>query len=114
MSRKIIMAGKLNDCFQKPNNIKDIISKINKLNVNKNQKYILFIAAIRIMEEEKQNIRLIKQLEEMRNETSIYNTFSKSKYICNIISEIKALDKNKYLEEIDSLLKYIIQNNIEI
>lgn len=114
MSRKIIMAGKLKPGFQKPNNMQEIINKINKLNINKNQKYILFIAAIRIIEDKKENIRLIKQLEEMKNETEIYNNFSKSKYISNIITTIKTLDKQKYLDEINIILKYVKENNIEI
>lgn len=114
MGRKIIMAGKLNHVFQKPDNLKEIINKINKLDINKNQRYILFIACIRIIENQKENIRLIKQLEEMQNETEIYNNFQKSKYITNIINTVNLIPKEIYEQEISNLITYVKEKNVKI
>lgn len=114
MSRTIIMAGRLTRNFQKPQNIKIIIKKINKIKINKNQKYILFLAAIRIIEEKKQNIRLLSQLEEMKSEKEIINNFTKSKYITNIIEYLKTLDSDKYFKEIDNLITFVNDKKIEI
>lgn len=114
MERKIIIAGKLNQKLQKPNNIEKIIEQINNISINKNQKYILFIAAIRIIEDKKQTFQLIKQLEEMKKEKQIINKFSKSKYIFNIIKYLENLEQGDYKQEIETLINYVKTNNIEL
>lgn len=114
MERKIIMAGKLNPQLQKPNNIEKIIGQINSVPINKNQKYILFIAAIRIIEDKKQNAQLIRQLEEMQKEKQIIKKFSKSKYIFNIIKYLENMNQNDYKQEIETLINYVKTNNIEL
>lgn len=114
MSRKVVMAGKLINGVQKPDNLKEIVNKINKIPINKKQKYILFIATIRIIGNQKEKLSIIKQLEELKNDNEIYNNFNKSKYISNIVEELKKINKKTYISEINLLIEYVQQNNIEI
>lgn len=114
MEKKMILAGKIKPGISKSENIKEIIEKINKLKIGKSEKGILFLASMILLSPKKETIELINQLKRFKKEGTVYPDFSSSRYISNILVEVKQLEKEEFENKIDILIKYIQKNNVNL
>lgn len=114
MEKKMILAGKIKPGISKSENIKEIIEKINKLKIGKSEKEILFLASMILLSPKKETIELINQLKRFKKEGTVYPDFSSSRYISNILVEVKQLEKEEFENKIDILIKYIQKNNVNL
>lgn len=113
MERKVVFAGKIQPGISKGQNCLEIINEINKFKIKKEMKEILFLAVMKIFPADKRNKDIIFHLESFKRNGRVYPEFSTSKYIQNVINEIKLLsdeDFNKYLEK---LIEFVSANNVE-
>lgn len=113
MERRMIYSGKITPGISKSQNCLQIINQINKLKIKKEMKEMLFLAAMKIFPTEKRNEDIIFHLESFRKNGKIYPEFSSSKYIQNIINEVKLINEDRFQEYIEQLIEYVKNNNIE-
>ena len=113
MNRELII---LNDPTQMINKttINKLISEINKLKINKSMKQILLIASLNLLSSIKTAKGLTYQLENFRNQGKIYPEKTKSKYINNILKDIKKMSISDFTNNINNLINFLNTNNITI
>lgn len=114
MEKKMILAGKFKPGISKRENIKEIIEKINKLKISKEEREILFLTAMILLPAKKETKEMVNQLKRFKKEGKIYPDFSSSKYISNIIDNVKQIDQEQFQEKTDRLIQYIETNNINL
>lgn len=113
MNRELII---LNDPTQMINKtvINKLITEINKLKINKSMKQILLIASLNLLSSIKTAKGLTYQLENFRNQGKIYPKKTKSKYINNILKDIKKMSISDFTNNINNLINFLNTNNITI
>ncbi len=114
MEKRMILSGRIKPGISKSENIKEIIEKINKLKIKKMQKEILFLTSMILLSPIKETTELVSQLKRFKKESRIYPDFSSSKYITNILNDVKKLEKEEFKTEIDELIIYIQENGINL
>ncbi len=113
MERKVVFAGRIKPGISKSKNCLEIINKINTFKMNKQMKQILFLAVMKIFPEDKRNKDIIFHLESFKKNGSIYPEFSSSKYIQNVINEVKSINNEDFAKYIEKLIDFVKVNNIE-
>lgn len=113
MNRELII---LNNPTQMINKtvINKLITEINKLKINKSMKQILLIASLNLLSSIKTAKGLTYQLENFRNQGKIYPKKTKSKYINNILKDIKKMSISDFTNNINNLINFLNTNNITI
>ena len=114
MEKRMILAGKFKPGISKRENIKEIIEKINKLKISKEEREILFLTAMILLAPQKETIELVNQLKRFKKEGTIYPDFSSSKYINKIIDKVKQLEPEQFESKIEGLIEYIEINNVKL
>ena len=66
MEKKMILAGKFKPGISKRENIKEIIEKINKLKISKEEREILFLTAMILLAPKKETTELVNQLKRFK------------------------------------------------
>ena len=113
MDRKVIYTGKIKPGISKSQNCLDIINKINKFKMKKQMKEILFLAVMKIFPADKRNKDILFHLESFKRNGRVYPEFSSSKYVQNIINEVKLINNEDFKNYVDKLIKFVSTNNIE-
>lgn len=113
MNRQLII---LNDPIQMINTdtINKLILEINKLKINKSMKQILLIASLNLLSPIKTAKALTYQLENFKNQGKIYPDRTKSKYLNNILKELKNMNISDFTNNINNLINFLNANNITI
>lgn len=94
--------------------INKLIIEINKLKINKSMKQILLIASLNLLSSIKTTNGLTYQLENFRNQGKIYPEKTKSKYVNNILKDIRKLSISDFTNNINNLITFLNTNNITI
>lgn len=113
MDKELIILNDSNRMINPTTNNK-LIAKINKLSITKPMKQILLIACLNLLSSVKTTKSLIYQLESFRNQGKVYPEKSKSKYINNILKDIKKMSVSDFTNNINNLIHYLDTNNINI
>ena len=113
MERRVVYSGKITPEITKSENCLEIINIINEYKINKEMKKILFLAAMKIIPVEKKNEDLIFHLESFQKNEKIYPEVSKSKYIQNVINDIKALDHYAFMDNLNKTIEFVKNEHIE-
>lgn len=113
MNREIIILNNANSMLS-TENINKIIVEINKLKINKAMKKILLIASLNLLSSVKTTKSLVYQLENFRNQGKIYPERTKSKYINNILKDIKNMSVSDFTNNVNNLINFLTANNITI
>lgn len=113
MNRELIILNNTNSMMSK-NTINSLIAEINKLKINKSMKKILLIASLNLLSSIKTTKGLVYQLENFRNQGKIYPEKTKSKYINNILKDIKSMSISDLTNNINNLINFLNTNNINI
>ncbi len=113
MERKVIMTGKIKPGISKSQNCIDIINKINTFKMKKEMKQILFLAVMKIFPTDKRNKDIIFHLESFKRNGRIYPEFSSSKYVQNVINEVKLIDDEDFKIYVEKLIEFVSTNKIE-
>lgn len=113
MNRELIILNNSNQMINPTTNNKLII-KINELSITKSMKQLLFIACLNLISSIKTTESLIYQLENFRNQGKVYPEKTKSKYVNNILNDIKKMSISDYTTNINNLINYLSANNIVI
>lgn len=114
MEKRMILAGKFKPGISKRENIKEIIEKINKLKISKEEREILFLTAMILLAPKKETTELVNQLKRFKKEGTIYPDFSSSKYISKIINNVKQLEPEQFESKVEGLIEYIEINNVKL
>ena len=113
MDRKVIFAGKIQPGISKSKNCLEIINEINTIKIKKEMKEILFLAVMKIFPEDKRNKDIIFHLESFKRNGRIYPEFSSSKYVQNIINEVKQINDDDFKRYVEKLIEFVTVNEIE-
>lgn len=113
MERKVVFAGKIQPGISKSQNCLEIINEINKFKIKKEMKEILFLAVMKIFPADKRNKDIIFHLESFKRNGRVYPEFSTSKYIQNVINEIKLLSDEDFNKYVEKLIEFVSVNNVE-
>ena len=113
MERKVVFAGKIKPGISKAQNSLQIITEINKYKIKKEMKEILFLAVMKIFPEDKRNKDILFHLESFKRNGRIYPEFSSSKYVQNIINEVKLISDEDFKIYVGKCIDFVISNNIE-
>ena len=113
MSKQLILLNNQNTMLSK-DYINNLISKINPLKINKSMKELLLIASINLLSSTKTTKGLVYQLENFRNHGKVFPEKTKSKYLNNIIKNIKSLSISDFTNNINNLIHYLETNNTNI
>ena len=113
MNRELIILNNSNQMINPTTNNKLII-KINELSITKSMKQLLFIACLNLISSVKTTESLIYQLECFRNQGRVYPEKTQSKYVNNILNNIKKMSISDYTININNLINYLKANNIVI
>lgn len=113
MDRKVIFAGKIQPGISKSKNCLEIINEINTFKIKKEMKEILFLAVMKIFPDDKRNKDIIFHLESFKRNGRIYPEFSSSKYVQNIINEVKQLSDEDFKKHVEKLIEFVTINEIE-
>lgn len=113
MNRELILLNNPSQIINK-DTINKLIGEINKLKINKSMKQILLIASLNLLSSVKTAKGLTYQLETFRNQGKIYPEKTKSKYINNIIKDLKQLSIADFTSTINNLINFLNTNNITI
>nr|MBP3680532.1 hypothetical protein [Clostridia bacterium] len=113
MDRKVIFAGKIQPGISKSKNCLEIINEINTFKIKKEMKEILFLAVMKIFPDDKRNKDIIFHLESFKRNGRIYPEFSSSKYVQNIINEVKQLSDEDFKKYVEKLIEFVTINEIE-
>ncbi|MBP3502966.1 MAG: hypothetical protein J6K42_05800 [Clostridia bacterium] len=113
MNKELII---LNDSNQMINKtiINKLITEINTLKINKSMKQLLLIASLNLLSSIKTTKGLTYQLENFRNQGKIYPEKTKSKYINNMLKDIKKMSVSDFTNNINNLINFLNTNNITI
>lgn len=114
MEKKMILVGKFKPGISRKENIKEIIEKINKLKISKEEREILFLTAMILLPTKKETKEMVNLLKRFKKEGTIYPDFSSSKYISNIIDNVKGIGQEQFQEKTERLIQYIETNNINL
>ena len=113
MDRKVIFAGKIQPGISKSKNCLEIINEIKTFKIKKEMKEILFLAVMKIFPDDKRNKDIIFHLESFKRNGRIYPEFSSSKYVQNIINEVKQLSDEDFKKYVEKLIEFVTINEIE-
>lgn len=113
MSKQIIILNNSNTMLSKEY-INNLIKEINKLKINKSMKELLLIASINLLSSVKTTKSLVYQLENFRNQGKVFPERTKSKYLNNIIKNIKNLSISDLTNNINNLINYLDINKITL
>ena len=113
MNRQLII---LNNPIQMINKdtVNKLILEINTLKINKSMKQILLIASLNLLSPIKTAKALTYQLENFKNQGKIYPEKTKSKYINNILKELKNMSISDFTTTIINLINFLNTHNITI
>lgn len=114
MEKKMILVGKFKPGISRRENIKEIIEKINKLKISKEEREILFLTAMILLPTKKETKEMVNLLKRFKKEGTIYPDFSSSKYISKIIDNVKGIGQEQFQEKTERLIQYIETNNINL
>ena len=113
MERKIVYSGKIQPGISKDQNCRDIINIINSYKIKKEMKQILFLATMKILPAYKRNKDILFHLESFKRNGRIYPEFSTSKYVQNVINEVKKISDEDFEIYVQKLIHFVTENNIE-
>ena len=113
MERRVVYSGKITPEITKSENCLELINIINEYKINKEMKKILFLAAMKIIPETKKNEDLIFHLESFQKNEKIYPEVSKSKYIQNVINDLKTLEHYVFMDNLNKTIEFVKNEHIE-
>lgn len=113
MERKVIFTGRITPGISKSKNSLEVINKINSFKLKKEMKEILFLAVMKIFPADKRNKDIIFHLESFKRNGRIYPEFSSSKYVQNVINEVKLIDDEEFKKYVEDLIEFVTVNKIE-
>ncbi len=113
MNKEIIILNTATGILSK-DYINCLITEINKLKINKSMKELLLIASINLLSSIKTTKSLSYQLENFKNQGKVFPDKTTSKYINNILKDLKSLPASDFTTNINNLIDYLVKNNITI
>lgn len=113
MNKEIIALNNIQSMFSK-DNINKLIVEINKLKINKDMKKLLLMASLNLLYSVKTTKSIVYQLETFKSQGKVLPSRTKSKYLNNILKDIKQMSASDFSNNIDNLITFLKNNNITI
>lgn len=113
MNKEIIALNNIQSMFSK-DNINKLIVEINKLKINKDMKKLLLMASLNLLSSVKTTKSIVYQLETFKSQGKVVPSKTKSKYLNNILKDIKQMSASDFSNNIDNLITFLKTNNITI
>lgn len=113
MNKEIIALNNIQSMFSK-DNINKLIVEINKLKINKDMKKLLLMASLNLLYSVKTTKSIVYQLETFKSQGKVLPSKTKSKYLNNILKDIKQMSASDFSNNIDNLITFLKNNNITI
>jgi len=94
--------------------INGLILEINKLDISKHMKELMLVASTNLLSPTKTSKGIIYQIESFKKQSKVIPEKTKSKYLNSIIEDLNSISMHDLEENIDSLVFFLQNNDINI